>query len=141
MNALDLLRVLNDRQAIDHRFKTRFEALAIAGNNGRGLFELKEEKYIGDEVEERAFQRMIRKNIDSGLPLLWALQLGKYEEDPSIAQQTGGGHMRMIIGYNDKTKRIIFSDSWGAGHEFKTMAAHDVYLATDGLFLLKPTTH
>ena len=29
--------------------------------------------------------------------------------------------MRMIIGYNDKTKAILFSDSWGAGHELKQM--------------------
>jgi hypothetical protein len=136
-----ILSIIEELGAIDHRFKTRFEALAIAGNNGRGLYELKEERYIGDEIEEREFQRLIRKNIDSGLPLLWSLQLGRYEEEPSTAQQSGGGHMRMIIGYNDKTERIIFSDSWGAGHEFKTMDAHDVYLATDGLFLLKPTTH
>lgn len=133
--------IIEELGAIDHRFKTRFEALAVAGNGGRGLYELKEERYLGDKVEERTFQRQIRKNIDAGLPLLWALQLGKYEEEPSISMQAGGGHMRMIIGYNDKTERIIFSDSWGAGHEFKTMAAHDVFLATDGLFLLKPTTH
>jgi len=25
--------------------------------------------------------------------------------------------MRIIIGYNDSTQRLIFSDSWGAGNE------------------------
>ena len=30
-----------------------------------------------------------------------------------------GGHMRLIIGYNDKEQKIIFSDSWGADMNFK----------------------
>ena len=133
--------IVEELGAIDHRFKTRFEAIAVASGGRPGLYELKTGLRLGDLVEDRDFQRTIRKSIDDGIPLLWALELGKYEEDPSTAQQTGGGHMRMIIGYNDKTNRIIFSDSWGAGHEFKTMDADDVYRATDGLFLLKPTTH
>ena len=136
-----ILSIIEELGAIDHRFKTRFEAIAVAAASKPGLYELKDKRHVGDMVDERDFQRTIRKSIDDGIPLLWSLELGKYEEEPSIAQQSGGGHMRMIIGYNDKTNRIIFSDSWGAGHEFKTMDANDVYLATDGLFLLKPTTH
>lgn len=123
---------------IDHLFKTRFEALAVGHRNG--LVELVDNKYVGDEVEERDYHKMIHKYIDEGIPLLWSLGLGEYAEEPAISPQADGGHMRMIIGYNDKTQRIIFSDSWGAGHEFKTMDAHDSYKATHGLFLLKPTT-
>ena len=124
--------------AIDHLFKTRFECLAIASR--RGLAELKDDKYVGDPVPEDDFHKIIHKNIDNGIPLLWGLELGQYQEEPEINLQEGGGHMRMIIGYNDKTDRIIFSDSWGAGHEFKTMAASDAYKATHGLFSLKPIT-
>ncbi|MDB4662241.1 C39 family peptidase, partial [Verrucomicrobiales bacterium] len=123
---------------IDHLFKTRFEALAVGHRNG--LVELVDNKFVGDEVEERDYHKMIHKYIDEGIPLLWSLGLGEYAEEPAISPQADGGHMRMIIGYNDKTQRIIFSDSWGAGHEFKTMDAHDSYKATHGLFLLKPTT-
>ena len=132
------LNINRELGAIDHLFQTRFECLGV-GHQGR-FVELKDEKYVGDDIPEKDFHKMIRKNVDEGIPLLWSLELGKYEEDPAINLQEGGGHMRMIIGYNEKTDRVIFSDSWGAGHEFKTMAASDAYKATHGLFLLKPTT-
>ena len=48
--------------------------------------------------------------------------------------------MRLIVGYNEKDNKIIFSDSWGAGHEQKIIDAHYAYLATSGLFSLKPVT-
>lgn len=71
--------------------------------------------------------------------MLWALQLGKYPEEPDLKPQTVGGHMRIIIGYNEKTEKIIFTDSWGGGHEFKTIKMSDAYHASQGLFALKPT--
>ncbi|MFV1995757.1 MAG: C39 family peptidase, partial [Verrucomicrobiales bacterium] len=122
---------------IDHLFKIRFTALAIS-HRGK-LHELVGKNLVGDEVDERKFHKMIHDYVDDGIPLLWSLELGIYAEEPAIAQQAGGGHMRMIIGYNDTTNRVIFTDSWGAGHEFKTMDADDCYKATHGLFLLKPT--
>ena len=124
--------------AIDHLFKTRFECLAVGST--RGLTELIDDKYIGDPVPPRDFEKMIRNSVDDGIPLLWGLTVGQFKEDPPLEMQTGGGHMRMIIGYNDKENKLIFSDSWGAGHEFKTMDKDDAYRATHGLFLLKPTT-
>jgi len=124
--------------AIDHLFKLRFTCLAV-GHQG-GLVELRDNRYVGAEVTEKTFHKMIHKSIDAGIPLLWSLGLGEYKEEPAISPQANGGHMRMIIGYNDQKKRVIFSDSWGAGHEFKTMDAHDTYRATHGLFLMKPTT-
>lgn len=124
---------------IDHLFKTRFECLAVGSTRG-GLFELKDDRYIGDPVPENAFHKMIRKSIDEGVPLLWGLEVGLFPEEPPLQIQTGGGHMRLIIGYNEKENTIIFSDSWGAGHEFKTMDADNAYEATSGLFVMKPTT-
>lgn len=47
--------------------------------------------------------------------------------------------MRMIIGYNDQTERLIFTDSWGAGHEMKRMTYENAFRATHGLFALFPT--
>ncbi len=132
------LAINKELGAIDHLFKTRFTCLAV--NHQYGLVELEPGNRVGDKVSEKDFHKMIHKYINEGIPLLWSLGLGEYEEEPAISQQASGGHMRMIIGYNDAKKRIIFSDSWGAGHEFKTMDAHDTYLATHGIFLLKPTT-
>jgi hypothetical protein len=84
------------------------------------------------------FIGIVRSNIDKGVPVMWSLQLGKYPENGEKARQSGGGHMRLIIGYNSAKNEIIFSDSWGAGHEMKRMAAPDAAAATMGLYLLQP---
>ncbi len=128
--------------SIDYRFKTRLEIIGMGGSGGfTDVKEKKGEYYVGNPVDERKFLKEVRSYIDSGLPLLWALQLGRYPEKPQLNPQTAGGHMRMIIGYNDTTEEIIFSDSWGAGHEFKRMRMTDAYKASLGLFVLKPTVH
>lgn len=122
--------------AIDHLFKTRFECLAV--RNRDSLVELLDEKYVGERISGDDFFKMVYKNIDDGIPLLWSLGLGQFQESPPLQEQTEGGHMRLIIGYNKKENTIIFSDSWGAGHEKKTMNEDDALKATQGLFLLKP---
>jgi len=132
------LAINKELGAIDHLFKTRFACLAVRDRNG--LVELLEGKYVGPAIPEAAFHTMVGKSIDAGIPLLWSLEVGLFPEDPPLREQTSGGHMRMIIGYNTKAGQLIFSDSWGAGHEFKTMDANDAYRATHGLFVMKPTT-
>ena len=84
------------------------------------------------------FMKEVKENIDAGVPVMWALQLGLFPENGEKALQSGGGHMRLIIGYNAEKDEIIFSDSWGAGHEKKRMAGPDASAATMGLYLLKP---
>lgn len=132
------LEINSELGAIDHLFKTRFECLAVRHRSG--LVELVDERYVGDSISSDKFFKMIYDSIDDGIPLLWSLELGRFEETPPLSEQTSGGHMRMIIGYNKEKDRIIFSDSWGAGHEFKTIAANDALQATSGLFVMKPTT-
>ncbi len=123
---------------IDYRFKTRFKILGMS--NGAQLVEVDERKMtVGKPVSDAEFAKAIHRYVDEGIPLLWGLTLGQFPEEPSIAQQTGGGHMRMIIGYNDKTGHVLFSDSWGAGHELKRMRLSDAYQATHGLFAMSPT--
>jgi hypothetical protein len=123
---------------IDYRFKTRFKIHAM-GHNGR-LVQVDERKMtVGRDFPQSQFEKVIQKSIDDGVPLLWGLTLGEYPEEPPIAVQQGGGHMRMIIGYNNDTRRLIFSDSWGAGHEMKRMTFDDAYNASHGLFTMTPT--
>ena len=86
------------------------------------------------------FMKIIRENIDKGVPVMWALQLGLFPENGAHSRQLSGGHMRLIIGYNTTKNEVIFSDSWGAGHEKKSMAAPDASAATMGLYLLQPAT-
>lgn len=82
------------------------------------------------------FQRAVQSHIDEGTPLLWTVMLGKVPE-PHIPQNAGG-HMRLIIGYNAKTAEILFSDSWGAGHELKRMSAADAWTITTGATSVEP---
>jgi hypothetical protein len=123
---------------IDHLFKTRFTCIAV--RQGYQLVELVDGRYVGPEVPKAKYHEAIRKHINEGIPLLWSLEVGLFPEDPPLQEQTAGGHMRMIIGYNEAKKQILFSDSWGAGHELKRMDAQNAYEATHGLFVMKPTT-
>ena len=83
------------------------------------------------------FERLIKTHVDKGIPLLWSCMLGVFPE-PKINLQTTGGHMRLIIGYNEKTKEILYSDSWGAGHECKRLPLADAYGMTTGLATVEP---
>ena len=124
---------------IDYLFKTRFVCLAVSHEGS--LAELKDDKYVGKEIPRRSYDKFITKNIEDGIPLLWAMELGIKPEEPETNLQASGGHMRMIHGYNKKKKQIIFTDSWGAGHEFKTMDADDAFEVTRGLYIMTPTVN
>lgn len=82
------------------------------------------------------FQRAVQAHINEGTPLLWTVMLGKLPEEG--IPQNAGGHMRLIIGYNPKTEEILYSDSWGAGHELKRMAAADAWTITTGSMSIEP---
>lgn len=132
------LTMAKELDKIDYRFKTRLDIIGM----GQPLTEVEEKKgeyYVGKPVDDRKFFKEMRSYINSGLPLLWSLELGRYPEVPQLSPQTSGGHMRLIVGYNDKTEEVIFSDSWGANHEAKRMKMSDAYKASHGLFVLKPT--
>lgn len=102
------------------------------------------EQYFGSAGKRRVslnqFTSIIKEHADKGVPLLWALGLGQFPEDPPLPNggQVSGGHMRMIIGYNAAKNQVIFTDSWGAGHEKKRMKATDAYQATLGLYSMSP---
>ncbi len=82
------------------------------------------------------FQREVKEQIEAGKPLLWSVALGLIPE-PDIPQ-AAGGHMRLIIGYNTKTSEILYSDSWGRGHEEKRMPIADAWTITKGLYTIEP---
>jgi len=122
---------------IDYLFKTRFKCLAVSHNGN--MVELKDDKYVGKDIPRRSYDKFITSNIDKGIPLLWSMELGLKPENPQINTQASGGHMRMIHGYNKVKNEVVFTDSWGAGHEFKTMDADDAYEVTRGLYIMTPT--
>lgn len=85
----------------------------------------------------KQFESNVKSKIDRGIPLIWSVTLGFAEENPPLPQAFGG-HMRLIIGYNNRTHEIIYTDSWGKGHEFKHMATESAHAITTGLFSLEP---
>jgi len=131
------IETTRELRAIDYRFRTRFECHAV--RHGSKLVQLVDNQYVGKEVPDAQFHRLVKRSIDEGIPVLWALELGLYPEDPPTKVQTSGGHMRLLIGYNERKNLYIFTDSWGAGHEYKTMDADHACAATLGVFTLKPT--
>ncbi len=83
------------------------------------------------------FKNKIEEYVDQGIPVGWCLQLGMFKE--ANLPQSYGGHMRLIIGYNEKTEEIIYTDSWGAGHGMKRMPAADAFCMSNALLALPPT--
>jgi len=136
-SSLAMIEVLGK---IDYRFKTRFKILGMS--NDEQLVEVDNRKLtVGRKIDEAKFAKSIHRYIDGGIPVLWTLTLGKYPEEPPTAKQANGNHMRMIIGYNDRRGQLLFSDSWGAGHELKRMTIGNAYAATNGFFAMFPTVH
>ena len=82
------------------------------------------------------FLRQLQPHIAQGVPVLWSVMLGIVPE--SNAPQGFGGHMRLIIGFNAKTNEIIYTDSWGMGHESKRMTLADAWTITTGLYTIEP---
>jgi len=89
-----------------------------------------------NKADLHRFQREVQEHVDQGIPLLWTVFLGKVPE-PGIPQNAGG-HMRLIIGYNNPKNEILYSDSWGAGHELKRMPAEDAWTMTTGAMSIEP---
>ena len=84
----------------------------------------------------KKFLAGVRTQVDQGIPVFWGVMLGMFPE-PGFPQ-TRGGHMRLIIGYNAETHEILYTDSWGAGHELKRMPEDWAFAITHDVFFLKP---
>lgn len=97
---------------------------------------LKESKTVKKKGDFEKFKRVVFEKIDQGIPVMWSVSLGLYPE-PEIPQARGG-HMRLIIGYNNKTNELIYSDSWGAQHAMKRMPSDNGFAMTTGLYYLAP---
>ena len=88
-----------------------------------------------DRRGSRAFLGEVHDSIDEGVPLCWSTFIFPAMDKTS---SDFGMHMRIITGYNTKTGEIIYSDSWGAGHEKKVMKPEDAWGITVNLISLEP---
>jgi hypothetical protein len=88
------------------------------------------------DADMTTFKTTVVKYVDNGVPLAWTVMYGKIPEMPPVRDI--GGHMRIIIGYNDRTGEILYSDSWGPGHELKRLPLVDAWTMTLGLYTVQP---
>lgn len=95
------------------------------------------EAFAGKPVQQRKWLAAVRKNIDAGVPVVWSVRLGLFPE-PGRSRQTGGGHMRLIVGYNEAEGIVFFSDSWGASHACKKMPLRQACAITVSRYVLRP---
>ena len=98
---------------------------------------LKEMKVNGGlKSKYKKFIADVHQYVNAGMPLFWSVKLGTYPE--TDLPQARGGHMRLIIGYNDKKKELLYSDTWGKGHELKRMPADWAWTISRCLMVMKP---
>lgn len=79
----------------------------------------------------------VQEKIELGIPLCNGVIIGILPEEAELGQPSGG-HLRLIIGYNAKTNEVLYTDSWGPGHERKRMPLNHAFAITTGLFTLEP---
>jgi hypothetical protein len=89
-----------------------------------------------DKSGYKKFKQRVKENIDNGIPVLWGVMLGMVKE--AKIPQNMGGHMRLINGYNPDTEEIIYSDSWGKGHDFKKMSWGKAWAMTQLAYVFIP---
>ncbi len=125
--------IIMDKHLMTSDGKTAYTLSGIVSEMNPDLYK---KVRLTDGINFKKFQRDVIENINAGIPLLWAVKLGIIKEE-NLAQELGM-HMRLIIGYNDKEKKIIYSDSWGAGHEQKKMSWEDAWTMTTFVGLFTP---
>ncbi len=98
--------------------------------------EILKEVRLKQKADFGRFQRDIQSHIEKGIPLLWSVRLGLIPEKE--IPQAVGGHMRLVIGFDAASGEILYSDSWGSGHEEKRMSLEDAWTITSSLSALQP---
>ncbi len=83
------------------------------------------------------FRQQIMQYTAAGVPLVWGVMVGLYPETPPLRVRGAFGHIRLIVGLNAKTDEILYSDSWGSGHECKRMPISDAWAMTVSLHVVK----
>jgi Peptidase_C39 like family len=141
-NIRDFLKIIDDyNRATKHgKLAPEVNIFASAADADAIFAQMKPEIYKEVRMKSTAdfgrFQREVQRSIDEGIPLLWSVRLGIVKEEK--IPQAAGGHMRIIFGYNKATGEILYSDSWGSGHEEKRMPWDDAWTITNGLSSLQP---
>jgi hypothetical protein len=130
---------------IDQRYNLNLTLLMIAPGHLSGM-QVKNKAEL-EHAKKADLGKIISEAIDHGVPLLWGVELPPGETGlapqavaptPFGTRTVRAGHLRMIIGYNSKTGAVIYTDSWGAGHERKVMPYAEAVGMTAAVFSMRP---
>jgi hypothetical protein len=92
---------------------------------------------LKERIAMEKFFTMVRTKVDDGIPVCQCCVIGILPEEAKL-EQAPGGHLRLIVGYNPRTREVLYTDSWGVGHERKRMSVGYAFAITTGLFTLEP---
>ena len=112
----------------------RLNYFALIGSYEYGLF--RDARCRNKRTVDK-FAEEVHKSLSKGIPLAWVTFTFQNMRDSSRIGRFGF-HMRIINGFNKNKNQIIYTDSWGKGHEKKYMALNDA--AAINLMLLQITT-
>ncbi|MDX2226930.1 MAG: C39 family peptidase [Verrucomicrobiae bacterium] len=93
------------------------------------------EDYKSSRSEQQKLLMRVKQHIDQGTPLIWGVELAAAGETGTLGES---GHLRLIIGYHEGKKEILYSDTWGPGHEQKRMSLENAATMTTMLYIVKP---
>lgn len=119
----------------------RFSILNYTAFSEDREYPVQREVMLSDDAREGAFNDNVIGRINDSDPLFWCVTLGDVPEEipgssVKVKNYERGGHMRLIIGYNEDRGEVLYSDSWGEGHELKRMDGRDALSITTGMYYL-----
>ena len=138
-----LKEILSDYNRLARKKKKQEQKMVLRGRMvylDETIYNLEPEIYAqvrNNDSDFRKFQQTIVRNVNAGIPVIWCVLLGIMPED-KLSPQSKGGHMRLIIGYNEKNQEILYTDSWGMGHELKSMPIQYAWTITTRVLYMIP---
>lgn len=91
----------------------------------------------GTPQKQRQWLKKAGEYIDAGIPVVWDVYCGLFPERGAMISGRGG-HLRLIVGYDESAGIVYYSDTWGPGHECKPMPLAEAIAITRARFALFP---
>lgn len=87
--------------------------------------------------KQRLWLKKAREYLDAGIPVVWGVYCGIFPEQGRMVSDRGG-HLRLLVGYDEAQSLVYYSDTWGPGHECKPMPLAEAIAITRSRFALLP---
>lgn len=138
----DVMRDSRDYASFARRYnriakKQKLEPIPVRRPRGMPEFDYGIFKQLRNHRPIRDFYQYVKSCIDRGIPVCWSIMVFPKDKAAGGDGNKIASHMRLITGYTDRGD-IIYSDSWGKGHEKKKISQADAIAITKRLFTIEP---